>query len=31
MNTTIYQLKYNLLDHYLIQELRNPTLKMVLA
>jgi hypothetical protein len=31
MNTTIYQLKHRLLDHYLIQELRNPTLKMVLA
>lgn len=30
-NTTIYQLKHGLLDNYLIQELRNPTLKMVLA
>lgn len=29
--TTIYQLKQGLLDNYLIQELRNPTLKMVLA
>jgi len=30
-NTTIYQLKHGLLDLYMIQELRNPTLKMVLA
>jgi hypothetical protein len=29
--TTIYTLKHGLLDHYLIQELRHPTLKMVLA
>jgi len=29
--TTIYQLKHGLFDQYLIQELRYPTLKMVLA
>jgi len=29
--TTIYQLKQGLLDQYLIQELRHPTLEMVLA
>ncbi len=28
---TIYQLKHGLLDEYLIQQLRNPSLKMVLA
>jgi hypothetical protein len=28
---TIYQLKHGLLDHYLIQQLKNPSLKMVLA
>jgi hypothetical protein len=30
-HTTVYQLKQGLLDQYLIQELRHPTLKMVLA
>jgi hypothetical protein len=29
--TTIYQLKHGFFDQYLIQELRHPTLKMVLA
>ena len=28
---TVYQLKYGLLDDYLIQQLKNPSLKMVLA
>ena len=28
---TVYQLKHGLLDDYLIQQLRNPALKMVLA
>jgi len=28
---TVYQLKHNLLDDYLIQQLRNPSLRMVLA
>ena len=28
---TVYQLKHGLLDDYLIQQLRNPSLKMVLA
>jgi len=28
---TIYQLKHGLLDDYLIQQLKNPSLKMVLA
>lgn len=30
-NTTLYQLKHGLLDAYVIKELQNPTLKMVLA
>ena len=28
---TVYQLKHGLLDEYLIQQLRNPSLRMVLA
>jgi hypothetical protein len=28
---TVYQLKHGLLDDYLIQQLRNPSLRMVLA
>jgi hypothetical protein len=28
---TVYQLKQGLLDDYLIQQLKNPSLKMVLA
>jgi hypothetical protein len=28
---TVYQLKHGLLDDYLIQQLKNPSLKMVLA
>jgi hypothetical protein len=28
---TIYEIKHNLLDDYMIQQLRNPTVKMVLA
>jgi hypothetical protein len=28
---TVYQIKHNLLDDYMIQQLRNPTVKMVLA
>jgi hypothetical protein len=28
---TVYQLKHGLLDDYLIQQLRNPSLNMVLA
>lgn len=30
-NSTVYQLKNGLLDHYLIQQLKNPSLKMALA
>ena len=30
-NSNVYQLKYGLLDNYLIQQLKNPSLKMVLA
>ena len=29
--STVYQLKNGLLDHYLIQQLQNPSLKMALA
>ncbi|MDP9314481.1 MAG: transposase, partial [Chloroflexota bacterium] len=28
---TVYQLKHGLLDDYLIQQLKNPSIKMVLA
>jgi hypothetical protein len=31
MGRTVYQLKHGLLDEYLIQQLKNPSLKMVLA
>jgi hypothetical protein len=28
---TVYQLKHGLLDDYLIQQLKNPSIKMILA
>ena len=31
MGTTVYQLKQGLLDDYMIQQLKNPSLKMTLA
>jgi len=28
---TLYQIKHNLLDEYMVQQLKNPTVQMVLA